>query len=43
MDNLDNYTKEFAEKDSQRSLALAKVILQAATELKNLAVVREIN
>jgi hypothetical protein len=34
MDNLDDYTKDFAKKDSDRSLALAKAIIQAASELK---------
>jgi len=34
-EDFDDYTKEFAEKDSKRSIDLAKAIIQAAAQLTN--------
>ncbi len=33
-EDLDDYTREFAQKDSDRALDLAKVIIAAAAQLK---------
>ncbi len=32
-EDFDDYTREYAESDSKRSLDLAKIIIQAASEL----------